>query len=104
MSPPAPRRMVRARQAGFQRSCFLRLFRPMLDEGSAEPDVMTRRVARALFFSALMLVQLTAPLAAATPTTGPERVLDTDVDLTLLDALKDSFWDHAIVRLKVPFP
>ena len=28
----------------------------MLDEGSAEPDHMTRRAAHALFFSALMLV------------------------------------------------
>ena len=58
----------------------------MLDEGSAEPDHMTRRAAHALFFSALMLVQITAPLAAATPTNGPERVLDTDVDFTLLNA------------------
>ena len=33
-----------------------------------------------------MLIQVTAPLAAGTPTNGPERVLDTDVDLTLLDA------------------
>ncbi|MEC8167603.1 MAG: hypothetical protein VX052_01185, partial [Candidatus Thermoplasmatota archaeon] len=47
---------------------------------------MTRRAAHALFFSALMLVQITAPLAAATPTNGPERVLDTDVDPTLLEA------------------
>ena len=47
---------------------------------------MTRRAAHALFFSALMLIQITAPLAAGTPTNGPERVLDTDVDLTLLDA------------------
>ena len=58
----------------------------MLDEGSAKAEPMTDRAARALLFSALMLIQVLAPLATATPQQGPERVLDTDLDPVLLDA------------------
>ncbi|DAC32323.1 MAG TPA: hypothetical protein D7I05_08285, partial [Candidatus Poseidoniales archaeon] len=58
----------------------------MLDEGSAKAEPMTDRAARALLFSALMLIQVLAPLTTATPSQGPERVIDTDLDPILLDA------------------
>ena len=56
----------------------------MLDEGSAKAEPMTDRAARALLFSALMLIQVLAPLTTATPSQGPERVIDTDLDPILL--------------------
>ena len=45
------------------------------------------RIAQAITFSALMLIQILAPITYAAPSLGPDLAIDTDVDLDLLSAI-----------------
>ena len=50
-------------------------------------SMTTKRSMRAITFSALMLIQVLAPITYAAPSSTPTVAIDTDVDLALLSGI-----------------